>query len=328
MPYSGVVMAGATIHDQVAIAKLGEELGYRDAWVTEVSGTDAVSVLAAAAMSTERIRLATGIIASYVRSPYLMAMTANTLQDLSDGRFVLGLGTSTAPIVSNWHGIRWEKPLRYTREYVELFRKLTAGERVKHEGLFTIRGAQTRPGKTQTPVYLAALNPAMLELAGEIADGVILNFPTTGYAKRAVEHIEAGIKKAGRQRSDVDIVAYLRTVVTDDFDPGADMIRRELVTYFLAPVYQKVFAEDGYGHITEAVMEAWGSGDRAGAVAKIDDRTVDAHAVIGTVEECRAKAQALLDAGIDRAVLLPVVPAGDDRQARVMDTIRTLAPTR
>ncbi len=328
MPYSGVVMLGASIHDHLEIARLGDELGFDDAWVTEVTGTDAVSVIAAAATATERIRLATGIVATYVRSPYLMAMTANTLQDLSGGRFVAGFGTSTPAIVTNWHGLPWGKALTHTREYVDLFRRISAGERVKHEGEFAIRGAQTRPSEYRTPVYLAALNKGMLELAGEVADGVLLNFPTVSYARRAVEHIEAGIRKAGRQRSDVDITAFLRTAVTDDFDAAAQVVRRELITYFLAPVYQRVFTEDGYGDEVETVKDAWASGDRGGAVEKISDRMVDDHAVIGSADECRAKAQALLDAGIDRAILFPVVPDGEDRHGRVLETVRTLAPQR
>jgi probable F420-dependent oxidoreductase len=328
MPYSGVVMLGQNIHKLVELAKLGEALGYRDAWVTEVGGPDAVSVVAAAAVATSRIRLATGITATYTRSPYLMAMTANTLQDLSGGRFVAGLGTSTAAIVSGWHGLPWEKPLRHTREYVDLLRRLSAGERVKHEGMFTIRGASLRPASTPVPIYLAALNPGMLELAGEIADGVILNFPTLSYASRAVEHIESGIKKAGRDRGDVDIVAFMRTAITDDFDAGAAVLRRELLTYFLAPVYQRVFTDDGYGEDTEAVKAAWAAGDRAGAVTKIADRTVDDHAVIGPADACRAKAQALLDAGIDRAILFPVAPEGTDRESQILHTVRALAPSK
>lgn len=327
MPSTGVVMNGTSVHDSITIAKLAEELGFADCWVTEVNGTDAVSVVAAVATHTSRIRLATGIVSTYTRSPLLMAMTANTLQDLSGGRFIAGLGTSTPPIVTGWHGLPWGKSLSHTREYVELFRRLSAGERVKHQGMFDIRGAQPQAAKHPVPVYLGALNQKMLELAGEIADGVILNFPTLRYARQAVGHIETGIKRAGRERSDVDITAFLRTAVVDDFASAANVVRRELVTYFLAPVYQRVFTEDGYGEDTKAVKAAWASGDRTRAVATISDRAVDDHAVIGTAKQCREKVRALLDVGVNRAVLVPVVSDGPERFARSLETIRTLAPT-
>ncbi|MDZ7729494.1 MAG: LLM class flavin-dependent oxidoreductase [Dehalococcoidia bacterium] len=326
MPFQGVVMHGPSVHNHVDIAKLGDELGFDDAWVTEVMGPDAVTVIAGAACATERIGFKTGIVSTYTRSPYLAAMTANSLQDLSGGRFALGIGTSTPAIVTNWHGLPWSKPLGTTREFVDLFRRMSAGERVKHEGIYNVRGATLRPATHPVPVYLAGLNPQMLELAGEIADGVILNFPTPSYAKRAVESIERGIAKAGRQRSEVDIAAFLRTAVTDDFDPAAQTIRKELITYFLAPVYQRVFNEDGYAEDNEAVNAAWSSGDRAGAVEKISDRMVDDHAVIGDVSRCHAKAQGILDAGVDRTILFPIAPEGTDAHPTILDTVRKLAP--
>lgn len=326
MPFQGVVMHGPSVHDHVDIAKLGDELGFDDAWVTEVMGPDAVTVIAAAACATDRIGFKTGIVSTYTRSPYLAAMTANSLQDLSGGRFALGLGTSTPAIVTNWHGLPWSKPLGTTREFVELFRRMSSGERVKHEGIYNVRGATLRPATEPVPMYLGALNEKMLELAGEIADGVILNFPTASYAKQAVEHIERGIRKAGRDRADVDIVAFMRTALTGDFEAAAQTVRKELITYFLAPVYQKVFNEDGYAADTEAVTSAWSSGDRAGAVAHISDRAVDDHAVIGDAAQCHAKAQAILDAGVDRAILFPIAPEGADAQPAILETIRQLAP--
>lgn len=326
MPFSGVVMHGARVGDHVDIAKLGDELGYRDAWVTEVQGPDAITVMTAAALATTNIHVATGIVSNFTRSPYLMAMTANALQDVSGGRFIAGFGTSTPAIVTGWHGLPWGKPLGATREYVDLFRRFSAGERVKHDGIYKTRGASLRPAEVAPKVYLGALNDRMLELAGEIGDGVILNFPTPSYAAHAVEAIESGIAKSGRERSAVDIVAFLRTAVTTDFEPAAGVVRRELIAYFMAPVYQKVFTADGYGAEVEAMTGAWAAGDRAGALEHITDRVVSDHSLIGSVEDCLAGAQQMLDAGVDRAILFPISHEGEGKETRILETVRALAP--
>lgn len=327
MAYTGVVMHGPRVADHVAIAVEAEKLGFDSAWATEVAGPDIATVLAAAATSTSRIRLATGIAAIYVRDPYLAAMTFAALQDLSGGRVIAGFGTSTPAIVTGWHSLPWSKPLGHTREYVDIFRRLVAGERVKHEGLYRIRGATIRTAASQPiPVYLGALNDRMLELAGEIADGVILNFPTRSYVKRAVAAIERGLARAGRSRADFDVLAFLRTVVSNDYRVAAAPIQRELVSYFMAPVYEMVFRADGYDGDCDRFVASWRDGDRAGAVANISEHFVRDHAVLGTPDECRAQAQAMLDAGVDTAVLFPMAPEGATGPATILDTVRALAP--
>ncbi len=322
MVFSGVLMSGATIARHVEIAREAERLGYESAWVTEVAGPDAVTVMAAAAGATSRIKIATGIVPIFARDPYLMAMTFHSLQDLSDGRMVAGFGTSTPAIITGWHGLPFGRPLAKTRAYVGLLRQLLAGERVKSEGEFTLRGAALRGAvKTPVPIYLAALNDGMLELAGEVADGVILNFPTMGYAERALATIGRGLAKAGRTRESIDIVANFRTGI-GEFDAIAGPLRRELITYYLAPVYQKVFRADGYGSSLENVTGLWAAGDRAEAVTSIPDMFVDDHAVIGTAEECAAKVTRFLELGIDRAVLFPVVADGPGAGERYLETMR------
>lgn len=326
MPFSGVVVTGATIAEHVSTGKRAEELGYDDVWVTEFQGPDAVTVVASVACATEQIGLKTGIVSGYLRSPLLMAMTSNSLQDASNGRFALGLGTSTPAIVSNWHGLPWDRPLSRTREYVDLVRRFSAGERVKADGLYKTRGASLRPAVKPVPIYLGALNTRMLELAGEIADGVILNFPTPSYTKQAVESIERGIAASGRPREAVDIVAFLRTSVVGERARAVEAMRRELLTYFLAPVYQKVFGEDGYGAEVTAVRDSWAAGEREKALLSVSDRAVEDHSLLGTVEQVQQRVQTLLDCGVDRAILLPIVPDNLDRGPAVIQTVELLAP--
>jgi probable F420-dependent oxidoreductase len=321
MVFSGVCVQGPTVGRHVEVAREAERLGYETAWVTEVQGPDAVTVMAAIAAATERLTICTGIVPVYVRDPFLMAMTFHSLQDLSGGRMVAGFGTSTPAIVTGWHGIPFERPIAKTRAYVDIVRKLLAGERVKAEGEFTIRGASLRNAvKTPVPIYLAALNDRMLELAGEVADGVILNFPTIGYVEWAIAAISRGLAKAGRERSSIDIVANFRTG-PGSFDAFGPSLRRELLSYFTAPVYQKVWRADGYAAEVETVSGLWASGDRAGALSAIPDAFVDAHGIIGTPAECRAKVQRFFDAGVDHAVLFPLAGERDRTADQYLETM-------
>lgn len=326
MVFSGVCIQGSNVGRHVQVAREAERLGYKSGWVTEVAGPDAVTVLAACAAATSKLTLGTGILPIFVRDPFLAALTFHSLADLADRPVVAGFGTSTPAIVTGWHGLPFDRPVAHTRAYVEIVRKLLAGERVKSEGLYTIRGAQLRgPAKHPVKIYLAALNTRMLELAGEVADGVILNFPTPGYTTRAIEAISRGLAKGGRQRSEIEIVANFRTGVSEDFDAIANVLRRELITYFMAPVYQQVFREDGYAGDVERVTALWAAGDRPGAIAAIPDAFAGDHSVIGSVEAGRAKVQRFLDLGIDRAVLFPVVPDARDGVDRFVETMAAFA---
>lgn len=325
MVFSGVCIQGATVARCVQIAEEAERLGYDTGWVPEVQAPDAVTLMAATAMATTTLKIATGIIPIYLRDPLLTAMTFATLQDLSGGRMIAGFGTSTPAIVTGWHGVPFERPLTRTRAFVDIVKRLLAGERVKSEGEYTIRGASLRgPVTPPVPIYLGALNERMLELAGEVADGVILNFPTAGYVEWALAAIGRGLKRAGRERASIDVVANFRTGPAgfDEFGPS---LRRELLSYFTAPVYQKVWRADGWTAEVDTVSGLWDAGDRAGALAAIPDRFVDAHGVIGTADECRAKVQRYLDAGIDHAVLFPLADSAGTSE-RYFETMRAVAP--
>jgi probable F420-dependent oxidoreductase len=322
MPFTGVSITGATIADNVAVATTAEQSGNTTGWAAEVSGLDAVTVMAASACATTSLQLNTGIISNFVRSPYLSAMTFISLADLSGGRVAAGFGTSTPAIVEGWHGLPFQKPVAATREYVDLFRRFVAGERVKSAGIYSIRGASLRASAYPIPVYLAALNERMLELAGEIADGVILNFVTLSYTERALQAIDRGLAKANRSRTDIHIVANFRTGA-GPFDDIATMLRRELITYFLAPVYQKVFTADGWGEAVTTVAKLWADGDRAGAIAAIPDDFVAAHNIAGAgTADCLAKLQPYHDLGVQQAVLFPVVADGANARERRLDLIR------
>jgi len=324
---SGVSMMARGAKAQLEYAQAVERLGYDTIWVSEVNGYDAVSVMTAVACVTSQVAIASGIVGIYLRDPLLMAMGAAAVNEFADGRLVLGLGTSTPVIVEQWHGMQFDRPLTRMREYVDLVRRLMRGERVKHAGAYTLRGVQLgAPSRGASPVFLAALNPKMLELSGEIAEGVILNFPSLNYTRQAISSIEAGLRRAGKQRADFNITVFMRTSVTNDPATVLPKFRQELLTYVLAPVYRRVFTEDGYGDMCDQVNDLWTKGDRAGALTAVNDDFVLSRSVIGTADECRQRYQAYRNLGADAITVFPVPEEDADVDEGRLRIITALAP--
>ena len=194
--------------DSVELAQLAESRGYEMVWVPEGSGRDSLTQLAFLACHTGAVKLATGILPVYYRTPMLTAMSAAGLSDLSQGRFVLGLGVGHRPSVEGIHGIRFRRPLAHMRETITLVRSLLDGERVSLAGrVFNVDGASLGAAapEQRTPIYVAALGPQMLELTGELADGVLLNWTASNYLERAIHHLRRGAEKAGRDPSEIDV---------------------------------------------------------------------------------------------------------------------------
>ena len=184
------------------VVALADRLGYDSVWLPEGFGRDAVTFLTALGLHTERVRLATGILSTYTRTPTMTAMSAATIDELTGGRFVLGLGVGHEPMTEGGHGVPFDRPITRGRETIEIVRRLLAGERVTYEGkVFSTSGAQidVRPVQQPLPVYLAALKPKMVRLAGEIADGVLLNFSPKEYVEEAVGLVREGEAAAGRE---------------------------------------------------------------------------------------------------------------------------------
>lgn len=329
MSYSSLVLHGNHVRDHIEQAQEGERLGFKGGWVTEVDGPDAITVLAAAAASTDHFSLGTGVVPIGLRDPYLAAMSFWSLQDLSGGRVSAGFGVSTPVIVTSWHGMPWDHPIERMREYVDVFRRLTRGERLRHKGLFQTQAPALERANPDIPVYIGALGEKMLETAGEIADGVILNYPTKTVIERSVAAIERGIAKAGRQREEVRIVAFLRTVLHESYEQASAPIKDELLAYLMAPVYRKVFIEDGFTEDCEMFERRWLAKERTEAIQGISEKFVRAHAVVGkSADQCHEIAAELAAAGLDEAFLYPIAAAGvPSEQATILETIRALAPS-
>ena len=261
------------------------------------------------------------------RDPLLLAMAATTIDQVAPGGFVLGLGTSTPLIVEDWHATPWgASPLQLTRECVGLVRRFLAGERVTTDsGRWRYRRAQlaSRPS-ARTPIYLAALNDRMLELAGEIADGVILNFVTVADVNHAKCRVAAGAERAGRDLTDFELMVFFRATVTDDYEEVRNRYQRELFTYVMAPVYQRMFAREGFTDACQEVQALWRAGERERALDSVPPALIRDRTLIGTVGEIRERLTAYAAAGVDSTITFPVaIPDRDYRDdcARMIEAL-------
>ncbi|MCY4059190.1 MAG: LLM class F420-dependent oxidoreductase [Gammaproteobacteria bacterium] len=329
-PRPDLASPGRTLRENIELATMAEQAGWRGFWVAEATGADAVATAAAVAARLESGRIGTAILPMQTRDPLLLAMAATSVGQIAPGGFVLGLGTSTPLIIEDWHATPWgASPLQLTRECVDLVRRFLAGERVTTDaGRWQYRRAQlaARPSGT-TPVYLAALNDRMLELAGEIADGVILNFVTLPDVAHAKRRVAAGAARIGRDIADFEFMVFFRATVTDDYEDVRERYQRELFTYVMAPVYQRMFAREGYGDACQEIQALWRAGERQRALDSIPPALIRDRTLIGTATEIRGRLQAYADAGMDSTITFPVAIPDRDYLSDTARIIEALGAT-
>jgi alkanesulfonate monooxygenase SsuD/methylene tetrahydromethanopterin reductase-like flavin-dependent oxidoreductase (luciferase family) len=229
--------------------KLAESLGYEAVYVTHIAGWESLTVLTANAMAPREIRVGTGVVPIYSRTPVTMAQTAATIDELSGGRITLGLGVSHRVVVENWHGQRIDHPVAEMREYVAIVRAILRGEDPpageKWHTAFRLVGLDPRP---RLPIYVAALSPAMLRLAGEVADGVLLWLCCPEYIRDVViPEVTRGREQAGHQLEGFDIVPAVPAAVVEDPASAYGTLRRDLLPYFGLPFYRAMLERSGFG---------------------------------------------------------------------------------
>jgi probable F420-dependent oxidoreductase len=309
--------------DFIALAQEAETRGYDTAWAAEASGADALITLASIASTTSRLRLATGIVPIQTRTPIVLAMAATTLGHLAPDRIALGVGVSSSIIVGQWHGLPFRKPLQHMRETVQVLRLALSGERVNFEGEFyRIKNFRLSLPAASVRIYLGALGPRMLELAGEVADGVLLNWLAPETVGASIRHLEAGARRAGRSLGNFEISAFVRTCVTDEPAAARQWLARDITGYAIVDSYAEFFRASGYATEVEAVNAAWKAGDRAGAVTKISPRVLEGLGVIGPAGFCRERVAQFAKAGLTMPVIMPFSPDADPRPS-VLRTIRS-----
>ncbi len=303
-----------------------EQAGYDDLWLPDAEGLqDPITLAAALGTATSRIRLCTGIVPVFNRPPPLLATSVVAAEQRAPARFVLGLGASTSNMIERWYGLRYARPLTHVRETIELLRAIFAGEKTAYAGTqIRSQGFQLKERPTAAvPIHLGAIGPKMLELAGEIADGVILNdFTPPDRYDWAFTHIEIGAKRAGRRLADIELVRRRAFYVTDDAAAALNKMREQVAFYGSAPAYQEVMVRLGYGTAVAEIRAAYAARDRARALRAIDDAMVRRIFTAGTAADCQESVRADFDAGIETIVVSPqattaaVFKSGADAFAR------------
>lgn len=303
------------VKQTLEIAQWAENEGYDDLWFADSSGIDALTTAAGVAMNTERCRIGTAIIPVYTRTPAVLASTAHVLHELSDGRFILGLGSSSEMMMENWHGQKFEKPLTRTKETTQLVKSMLTGEKTSFQGdTVASRGyAQLPLEPGQQPVYMAALRAKMLETAAEVSDGVILNLMPFGALPKMMEHIEIGGERAGKKLEDIEIVCRHQVIITDDKEAARQLFRRAFAPYYATSVYNKFLAWSGYEETAKTIAEGWAERDRDKTTGAFDDALIDEIAIIGTRDECQDRIRQYAEAGITTHIISCISP--NDMQA-------------
>ncbi len=305
--------------DLVYFAKLAEELGYHSIWVPEMWGRDAFSLISQMISVTRRIRLATGIISVYSRSPALIAQTAATLDEYSEGRIILGLGISSSYLNECWHGVKFEKPLRRTLECVEIIRMVLSGEKVNYEGeVFNLRDFRLlfKPPRNNIPIYIASMGPKNIELTSRIADGWLPYLCPAGLLNR---HRETFVSEG----KEIELAPFLPAMVSEDVRESREIVRNFVALYICAmgDYYHELVSSYGFAEEADRAKQLWRK-DRAKAATAISDELLDLVSASGSTEQAEAKISEF-SASSDLQILM--VPYTASREQTV-SSLKALAP--
>lgn len=306
-----------------------ERLGVDSAWSSEAWGFDAFTPLAHIAGRTSTIKLGTSIVQAGTRTPAVIAMTALTLASISDGRFILGLGTSGPQVIEGWHGIPFQRAVTRMRETVEIVRMAVRGERVAYQGTvyqLPLPGGQGRamragaPPRDDIPIYLATLGPTSLEMTGEIADGWIASSFMPDHGAVLIDRIRAGAERAGRRFADLDLHAGGVVAFSDDFERLIPP-RKPGFAFEIGAMgspqqnfYKDAYERQGYADLAGRVQALWLAGQRDEAAALIPDEFVLKSNLLGTETMVKERIRVYRDAGI---TTLRVSPAGESAAERL-----------
>ncbi|MCE6997496.1 LLM class F420-dependent oxidoreductase [Saccharothrix sp. S26] len=322
------------------LAREADRLGYSVVWAAEAYGSDAPTVLAWVAAQTERVDVGSAILQIPARTPAMTAMTAATLDSLSGGRFRLGLGVSGPQVSEGWHGVRFDKPLGRTREYVDIVRAALRRDRLRYDGEHYTLPLPDGPGKALTltvhpvrehiPVYLAAVGPKNVELAGEIADGWLALFLSPEHSGDVLASLRAGREKAGKTLDGFDIAATVPMVVGDDWRACADRVRPYAALYVGGMgSRQKNFYNDnaarmGFAAEAAEVQDRYLAKDYEGAMAALPVDFLDATSLLGSKERIADKMRAYAEAGVTTLTLSPMLQDLDQGIAALRTAIEAL----
>jgi F420-dependent oxidoreductase-like protein len=323
-----------------------EKLGLDICWVAEAWGSEAPSPLGYLAAKTDRMLLGSGIIQLGTRTPMAIARAAITLSQISEGRFLLGLGPSGPQVIEGLHGVPFARPLSRMRETVEIVRQAASGDKVSYSGRefhIPLPGGEAKPmrlsmrAEHDIPVYLATLSPKMLHLTGEIADGWLgTSFVPEGAGAAYFDHLDQGLAAAGRTRADLDICQGAEVAFAEDEDTLRVMVarRKKELAFSLGGMgsattnfYNNAYSRQGWAEVAADVRTRWQAGDREGAAGLVTDEMVLATTLIGTEDMVRERLRVWRDAGVDTVRFYPAGETLDIRLAtlgRAIDLVRAI----
>jgi len=324
---------GLTPADQLEIAQTAESLGYDSIWTAEAYGSDAATVLAWLAAGTSRIKLGSGIFQIPARSAAMTAMTAATIDNLSGGRMMLGLGTSGPQVSEGFHGVRFGKQLQRTREYVAVVRLALARQKIEFHGETLELPLPDGPGKAlkltirpvqdQIPIFLAVLGPKNVALAGEIADGWLPVFFSPEHTKELRGPLEEGAARVGRSLDGFRVCPSVNVMIGDDLESARNVMRPILALYVGGMgsreqnFYNRLVSSYGFEAEAQKVQELYLAGQKTEAMFALPDELIDLVSIVGPPARAKDRIRAFRDAGVDTLIVWPVMPDQEVRKEQL-----------
>ncbi len=313
---------GLTSEQQIALVKEAESVGFDSVWAAEAYGSDTATILAWIAAQTEKIRLGSAIFQMPGRTPAMTAMTAATIDQLSNGRMILGIGSSGPQVAEGWHGQPFARQLKRTREYVEILRKALAREKLQYEGDTYVLPLPDGPGKAlhlmidtvqdEVPIYIAAIGPKNTTLTGEIADGWIPTFFSPEHVGDARKLLEEGAAKSGRSLENFDIAPMVNVSIDDDIDRARDSMRPVLALYVGGMgsreknFYNALVRRYGFEEAAEEVQNLYLDGKKEEAAAALPADLIDMTSICGPRDRVKERIEVYRDAGVGTLMISPM----------------------
>lgn len=322
---------GLTSEDQLEVVQEAERLGYDSVWAAEAYGSDTATVLGWLAGQTSTIRLGSGIFQMPGRSAAMTAMTAATLDQISNGRMILGIGSSGPQVSEGWHGVRFGKQLARTRDYVAVLRMALARERVEYTGETMELPLPDGPGKAlkltigtvqeQIPIYIAAIGPKNTQLTGEIADGVIPTLFSPEHVSVMRDELQIGVDRAGNGKTlaDIDIAPTVQVYVSDNMEDARNLMRPFIGLYVggmgsrKQNFYNQLVRRYGFEDAAQEVQDLYLDGKKDEAMAALPDELIDMVSICGPAEHVRERIAAYREAGVGTLGVSPVAFTREER---------------
>ncbi len=311
------------------LARLAEFHGFGCAWGGEANNKDPTVMLSAVAAVTSRMKIGSAVYHILGRTPATLALQAVGLDELSRGRFLLGIGSSN-PTIARWHGTTMDHPLGRVQEYLEIVRRAMSGEKLDFDGKYFTSYAfkmAFKPGKNPIPVYLAAFGPMMTRLAGRMTDGVLINMANPTEIRRITEDVKKGAQEGGKDPAAMEIICKVRCSIAHNYDAAREALSHALTYYALADYYRDLLARMGFAAEVEEMRFAWKSGGFHAARKVITDRLFDGLPLVAatSAQEVVEQVKPYAEAGATR-IILPYVAASDDVVGELKNFIKYWSP--